>query len=494
MKRKRTLIGAVICAAVISLTSVSYASAEATFYTYTYDYWGDEQASPNAYEVTYTFDGNDFGVGNFKNPQGLFSRGDQLFLCDTDNNRIVVLKRSDSTFVLDYVIETFTHDGETDSFIKPYDCFMTEDGDLYVCDYGNCRIVVLDSDLNCIQVVDSPEDETIDDSFQFAVKKMVVDDTGRMYVLVESVNKGFMAFDPDGTFTGYIGANKVTYTLWDRFWKTVATEAQKDQMVNFVPTEYNNIALSTDGFFLATTSVFEEWELTNGSVNPIRKLNAMGTDILIRNGYSQPMGDLMWGTAAGYNGASKFVDVVSMENDTYYILDRTRSRIFAYDSQGNLLYAFGGPGNKEGYFQYPSAIEQNDYDLFVLDYSAGTLTMLSLTDYGRLINQAIEEYQAGSYELSADTWEQVLKYNGNYALAYIGIGRSLLRQDDYEGAMHYFKLAYDFDNYSKAFKLYRKEWIEDNIGYIFIILVLLIVIPSGIHFVNKLKKEVEDIE
>ena len=493
--KKKNVIGALLCAGLIAATSLSV-SAETSYYTYTYDYWEEEQASPNAYEVSGVFVGTDFGIGNFKNPQGLFSFENQLYICDTDNNRIVVLRRADEGFELDYVIDSFPHDGETDTFSKPYDCFVKEDGRLYVCDYGNNRIVILDQedDNNCIQVVDNPEDETIDEGFKFAAEKMVVDDTGRMYVLVESVNKGFMAFDPDGTFTGYIGANKVTYTVWQKFWKSVATEAQKDQMENFVPTEYNNIALSDDGFFMATTSTFEDWELKSNDVYPIRKLNAMGTDILIRNGYTQPMGDLVYGSAAGYNGASRFVDVTTMENDTYYLLDKTRCRIFAYDSQGNLLYAFGGPGNKEGYFQYPSALVQNNTDLFVLDYSAGTLTMLSTTDYGRLINKAIDEYQVGDYDASADTWSEVLKYNGNYALAYIGIGRSLLRQDDYKGAMHYFKLAYDFDNYSKAFKLYRKEWIEKNVGYIFVGLVVILVIPFTVVTIKKMRKEVEDIE
>ena len=50
--------------------------------------------------------------------------------------------------------------------------------------------------------------------------------------------------------------------------------------------------------------------------------------------------------------------------------------------------------------------------------------------------------------------------DGNYDLAYIGIGRSLLRQKQYKEAMDYFELKYDEDNYSRAYKQYRKEWVE----------------------------------
>ena len=81
--------------------------------------------------------------------------------------------------------------------------------------------------------------------------------------------------------------------------------------------------------------------------------------------------------------------------------------------------------------------------------------------------------------------------NGNCDLAYIGIGRSLLRQERYKEAMKYFKLKYDEDNYSKAYKQYRKQWIEDHILIIIIVLGVLIVIPLGKGKLKKLKFEID---
>ena len=70
----------------------------------------------------------------------------------------------------------------------------------------------------------------------------------------------------------------------------------------------------------------------------------------------------------------------------------------------------------------------------------------------------------------------MLKQNSNYSLAFRGIGRSYLKQNQYEDAMKYFKMAHDQENYGRAFKLYRKDWIEKNIKWVFLVLIVLIVL------------------
>ena len=110
------------------------------------------------------------------------------------------------------------------------------------------------------------------------------------------------------------------------------------------------------------------------------------------------------------------------------------------------------------------------------------------------IFDSLDAYSRGDYDLSAELWNEVLKYNGNYDLAYIGIGRALLRQGDYEGAMKYFETKYDEKNYAKAFQLYRKEWVEEHIGVIFIVFFLILIIPLGIGRLKRVRKEVEKYE
>nr|MCR4850100.1 hypothetical protein [Lachnospiraceae bacterium] len=88
-------------------------------------------------------------------------------------------------------------------------------------------------------------------------------------------------------------------------------------------------------------------------------------------------------------------------------------------------------------------------------------------------------------------WEEVMKLNGNYDLAYIGIGRSLLRQERYKEALRYFEVKYDDENYSKAFKQYRKEWVEEHIVIIVVVLLALFLIPIGIGKYKDIKHEIE---
>ena len=60
-------------------------------------------------------------------------------------------------------------------------------------------------------------------------------------------------------------------------------------------------------------------------------------------------------------------------------------------------------------------------------------------------------------------------------MAYVGIGRALLRQEKIYEAMEYLSLPDDI-NYSKAFQLYRR-WIEDTIIWIFTSFFLIITVP-----------------
>ncbi len=156
-----------------------------------------------------------------------------------------------------------------------------------------------------------------------------------------------------------------------------------------------------------------------------------------------------------------------------------------------MLYAFGGHGYKAGLFMNPSAIEDLGDSLLVTDQKLGTITQFTLTDYGKMINDGLAEYKKGNYDESANIWRKVLKHNGNYDQAYIGIGRALLREKNYKEAMDYFELKLDAKNYSKAFKLYREVWFEENIGTILIIIAILILLGFGVGFVKKARREVE---
>ena len=301
-----------------------------------------------------------------------------------------------------------------------------------------------------------------------------------------------MKYEYDGSFQGFFGANEVIYNVTDLIWKKIATRAQKEQMVLFVPVEYSNCYMDREGFIFAVTKTFDDWDLLDDRAKPIRRLNAQGKDILVKN-WDPPIGDLEWGNAAGISDPSKLADITVLEDDVYLALDESRGRIFAYDNQGRLLFAFGGRGNIDGFFRKPAAIEHIGKDLFVLDTMNASITVFTPTDYGKLIYQATEQYSCGEYDASAASWEKVLEYNGNFDLAYVGLAKAYLRQKKYKKAMDYAKVKRDRRDYSKAFKYYRKEWIEANIGWMTGIVIALIVISLVVKVVKKIKWELENL-
>jgi len=499
--KKSRRVWAVLCCLAL-LLSVSTATADdgfSTSYTYTYDYWEEPQESPDAYRVATVIDSMTLGLENLEGvriskAQSLYVRDNLLYVCDTSNNRIIEILRKGNSFSVRRIIREM-QGGSENTLAQPYDVFADPAGNIYVADFGHQRVTMMDRDLNWVRDYTKPTDSTFDQSLNFLPKKIVVDVAGRVYALCQNVNKGLVKYEADGTFSGFIGANTVSISMGEYIWKRYfQTKEQRAQSESFVPTEYENIYIDEDDFIYATNTVFSEYDLKYDNAKPIRRLNSLGNDILIKNDRFPPIGDLWWIEGSDNYGPSKFTDITVMGNDIYVALDRTRGRLFGYDSQGVLLWAFGTKGNVEGAFTGPISLEHMGYDLLVLDQLENSITVFQTTEYGQTIYDASESYLDGQYDASADLWQNVLKMNANYPLAFRGIGRAVLRQDRYEEAMDYFKLAHDRENYGRAYKLFRKIWVERNIGWIIAIVAAMLIILLVIGRVKKMKWEVSEHE
>jgi len=464
-------------------------------YTYNYDYWGDVRESPNAYRVDQVLLSSQLGLEvAMRKPQSLFVQGQDLYVCDTGNNRILQIRRTGDNYELVRIIDTI-QGTEPATFNTPSDVYVDEEENLYVCDTNNYRVVMVDKDLNFIKAFTKPTDSTFDQSLNFLPNKLAVDVSGRVFCLATNVNKGLVKFEADTTFTGYIGANKVVYNFAEYIWKEFfTTKEQRAQQESFVPTEYCNIYMDDESFIYATNISFEEGDLMWDKALPIRRLNGIGNDILIKNDRYPPIGDLWWVEGSVEQGPSKFMDITVMEDDIYVAIDRTRGRLFGYDAQGILLWAFGSIGNTEDTFNSAISVEHMGRDLFVLDQNEADITVFTPTEYGNLIYDASSAYLSGDYDGSADKWEEVLKHNANYNLAFIGIGRSLMRQEKFKEAMDYFEMAHDRDNYGRAFRQYRKIWVEENIGWMVAVLAAVMIIPLVIRMIKRMRMEVESYE
>ncbi len=164
------------------------------------------------------------------------------------------------------------------------------------------------------------------------------------------------------------------------------------------------------------------------------------------------------------------------ENDLITVVDTIRCKIYQCDENGNLMFAFGGKGNQLGLFQTPSALTLVGDRLLVLDSTKNNITEFQLTSFGRTVQEAIGLYNEGRYEENIEPWQEVIKRDGNYLLAYTGIGKAYYQLEDYEQAIEYFRLANDKLGYSDAFKEYSLEIMRANFGWIVGGIVLLIIV------------------
>ena len=483
------------------LLLASFASAFAiddgfySVYTYNYDYWEEIRESPDAYKVKTVLYGTTLGLDtNFSLPEGMFIRGNDIYVCDTGNNRLVQIRADEEGYTLVRTIDKI-NGSDKPGFLSPTDCSVDEAGNIYVADKNNNRVVMVDKDLNFVREFVKPDDPSFG-SGSFLPVRIAVDVAGRVYVLAENVNMGLIKYEADTEFAGYIGANKVSMTMWEYIWKYFfMSEEQRATSESTVPTRYENIYMDDQGFIYATTTSFEEYDLKWDNAKPIRRLNGIGDDILIKDDRYPPIGDYTWvegGDAS--HGPSKFVDITVLENDVYVALDKTRGRFFGYDSQGVMLWAFGAIGQYEGAFNAPIALDHIGRELICLDQRDMSITVFTPTEYGNLIYDANNTYAKGDYDGSGELWDEVLKFNANYNMAYRGIGRALLRQGKYSEAMEYFKMAHDRQNYGRAFRLYRKEWVEKNIGWVVGILIAVIVLYLAKRIISGMKKEVAAYE
>ena len=492
-------------AAVVFAVLLVLAPATAAYYSYqsyTYDINGNAMQSPDAYVPDEIVTSASMGISpDLENPSDLFvDDKENVYIADAGNNRIVVLNKR---FKLRYYIEKFINSqGIQDKFNNPQGVYVTETN-IYVCDTDNNRIVVFDRDANYVRTVEKPiaDEFAVDDLYR--PKAVAVDRSGRMYVVSSSTYQGIIAMDGDGVFQGFIGAQKSPLSAWQIFWRRFQTQEQLDQQTQTVASEYENITIDKNGMIYVTNINLDESAQQNaitgksksGEYAPVKMLNTQGDEILKRNGFYPPSGEVRINYSASSSttiyGPSKIVDVALGPIGTWSIIDKTRSKVFTYDENGSLMYVFGDQGSQLGNMETVNSIVYKGADLLVLDNTADNITVFKRTEYGNILISALENQKKLNYDEAADNWRGILMRNNNFDEAYVGIGKAYYREGDYKNAMKMYEAAYETDNYSTAFKQYRKEWVAK---YALVVPLVIIVVAVGLYFffrfVGKRNKEV----
>ncbi len=454
--------------------------------TYNYDYREDVVPTPSAYTPSKSILGTDLeyngeNIGAFVSPQDLCRSDDgNVYVADTGNNRIVVLDGTLSKVV--NIITTFDNDGVEDKFNAPYGVCVSENGQIYVADSQNSRVVVLNKDGSLARIVANPQSASLEEGYVFTPLKVTVDYADRVYCIAQNMFEGIMVFETDGSFSGFFGTIDVEVSLWEKFWKRIATKEERKKQKLYIPTEFTGIDVDADGFIYATN-------IDESGIQAVRRLNPRGEDVIKKGENENVGGDLRGVTSLStYGGASQFTDVVYRGKGMYTTLDRKRGRIFTYDHEGNLLYIFGGIGTQKGTFGSPVAVEAIGSKIVVLDSLRANISVFEETEYGKLINEAIGLRYDGDETLAVEKWQEVLKLDENNELANTGIGKAYLTAGDNKLAMKYLKLGMNREYYSIAFRRYRNEVIADHLSAVLTVIIVLIVALIVLSKVRKKRK------
>jgi len=473
MSGLKKLISLISAAAIsISVLAVNTSALE-TYDPYSYDRWGDAVASQAGYTAEKYVDGNTIGCGALNEPADLFISHDKLmYIADKGNNRIVV---TDLDFKFKKEMKEFSYKDETLTLAKPTGVYVDQyTGYIYICDTENDRVIKCDKDGKVDRLFEKPTDVLYDQALTYNPSKVLVDKAGNVYIVVKSQTKGAVMFNSQGDFLGFYGANRVEQTaevLANAFWKLLSTGEQRDRMTKQTPIGFSNFDIDDDGFIYTVTDSQET------TTDLVKKLNPRGNNIIDSLGVADmQFGDNPPAYYSIYSKNSSLTDIDLGPNGELNILDFQHGRIFQYDKECWLLFIMGGKGNQLGLFESAAAIESYDNHLYVVDSIKDNITIFTRTVFGEIVTEAANLYNDGLYEESLEPWKNVLKYDGNYRRAYIGIGNALYNKYEYEEAMEYFEISISRDRYNKAFEGYRDIWLKENYMKCLIVIAVLVIL------------------
>lgn len=483
MMKKIWIVVMILVACMSSSFSVC---AFSPYENYTYPAEMDSfKPEPQAYLPNGILTGKSIGITDFSNPADIYiSEDNKIYISDTGNNRIVVLDRELS---LVKIITGFDRNGSADSLLSPSCVFVDEDDMIYIADTENDRIVVLNSDYQFYREYTLPE-ATLLEGIDFAPSKVVVDHSGRMFVISPNCNKGMIGLDKDGEFNGFYGVLETGDTL-DIF-KYFATDEQRKTMEQSIPVAYSNMAVDEEGFVYTTVALTD----ISGGYNPdifIRKLNPSGNDVLVRRGSYDIIGDVIFYSNAEEQENSSFVDITVMGDNCYSALDSRYGRVFTYDKDGNLLYVFGAKGQSEGQFSNPVSLAELDGTYFVLDRNYNQVVVFEPTEYGTLLLEAASKYSERDYEGAEECYDELLVQSVYSDVAYRGKGNCLYQRQEYAEALKYYQLCENRDMYIEVFKYY----LSDMANKYFVVgmsgMLIAVIVGGSVIYIHKRKKEKE---
>ena len=464
MKTIRCVVSIFMLCILVSLTPLSaFAIDDRIDVCYTINENNEHVSMPQMFEFSKVLRGSYEGL-EMSNPNDLYIANDgQIYIADTGNNRILKFSES-GEFVCSFL------NSEKDGLITPKGVTTDDEQNIYIADSGNQRIVVLDKDGHFKYAHGKPDSDMLSGLAVYEPTKIAVGINGTLNVLV---GKEFMALSENNEFLGYVGSADVGFSFKNLLINMFASEKQKKLITKVQPDTYNNFTVSDSGMIYAVSYGLED---------QIKKITSVGDNIYPEGEYGE-YGLNQWNIKVRPN----FSDIAVSNSEIIFVSELNTGRIYQYDRNGQLLSVFGGSGSGEGLFLSISAIDVDAQgNLYVLDSGYGQIQVFHPTYFNELILEASGLYESGEYDASYEKWMEVLSLHDSYPIALTTVAKILYKNKDFVASQEYYKLVEDQEGYGKANGEVKHEWVSNH--FLLVCLIIFVVFLAVLVGVFKFKK------
>lgn len=431
------------------------AQAATPYRTFSLGTDGDLVETQTAYEPVRTM--TRFGEETLNNPGDLRMGPDgNLYIADTGNKRIVVVTKTGN---LVKII------GDRKTLNRPTGVYVDDNLNVFVADEREEAIFVFDKNGEMIRTYEKPTHQLYGNS-RFRPNKVVLDKRGNLYVISTGNTNGIVQISPvgDGEFLGYYGANSSNISLLTRF-RRLLFGANSDAVGTIVATSSYNLCIDEKNMVYTVNQT--------GDDTSLRRLNVAGKDTMT------PDYITIMNSAVAVNASGSVFTA------------NANGRIMEYTSEGAMLFLFGTPDNGEqrvGTFQSVTGlVADDDYTLYVLDERLGSVQVLRPTEFANMVHEAFTLFQEGKYAESKEPWTEVLRMNSLFTYASTGLGEALYREGNYPEAMEAFRNGGYRQGYSDAYWEQRSNWLHTSLAGIMIAVVALIVVWQVVKYFDRRK-------
>ncbi len=432
LKRTRSLL--LLTLALVLLCTA--ASASVPYRTFTLGVDGDLVQTQAAYEPVRTM--TRFGEETLKNPADMRLGPDgNLYIADDGNNRILVITQSG-----DFVKAI----GDKKTLKSAQGVFVDDDLNVFVADEKGRAVVVFSPEGEVIREYTRPTNTPLfGENAAFKPNKLVLDKRGNLYIASVGNTNGIVQLSPvgDGEFLGYYGANQSRVNWLTAIRRRILSEEQLKMQADVVPTSVKNLAIDEKGM------VYTVSEAENAA---LRRLNVAGSNTLTPD----------------YN--VERTTAVSVNSHGSIFTASKDGNIMEYTSEGSTLFLFGATDTGDqrvGTFKSVTGLVVTDeYNVFVLDEILNSVQVLAATEFTDLVHQAFTLFQDGKYAESKVPWTEVLRMNSLFTYASTGLGEALYREGNFDLALSSFRNGGNRKGYSDAFWELRSDWLHRNLGVI----------------------------